>query len=75
MKQTDNCKNYPNLNINDLIDFTNATVEMKFGNLKNIKTVNKNRLNTNTIVSLMSTRETLKNMIVLAKPLINLIEN
>lgn len=43
-----------------VLPFANASVERKFSDLKNIKSANRNRIHTDTIVSLMTTRDTIK---------------
>ena len=45
-----------------ILPFSNASVERKFSVLKNLKTENRNRLNTDTVVSLMATREGIKKL-------------
>lgn len=42
------------------LPFSNASVQRKFRNLKNIKTFNRNRLGNDTIVSLLSSQEGIK---------------
>ncbi|KAF2889212.1 hypothetical protein ILUMI_16961 [Ignelater luminosus] len=45
-----------------ILPFSNASVERKFSDLKNLKTENRNRLNTDTVVSLMATRGEIKKL-------------
>ncbi|KAF2887387.1 hypothetical protein ILUMI_18786, partial [Ignelater luminosus] len=55
---------FPNIKIRMslllILPFSNASVERKFSVLKNLKTENRNRLNTDTVVPLMATRKGIK---------------
>lgn len=45
-----------------ILPFSNASVERKFSVIKHIKTENRNRLNTDTVVSFMAAREGIKKL-------------